>query len=444
MLMRPTVAVPIAPFAILIACLAGCAEAVPAPTKAAPAAAAAPSAASTTGSTDNWPEFRGSNGIGIVEDADLPAEFGEDQNVVWKTPIHGWAHSSPVVWGDQVWVSTATEDGLKMSALCVDAASGKVVHDLLLFENESVSPDQHAANSFASPTPTIEEGRVYVHFGHYGTACLDTKSGKPVWSRRDIEVDEYRGPASSPIIFEDLLIFDCDGVDRQFVIALNKKTGKTVWKTDRNIDYGTEVGDYKKAYGTPSVFEIDGHTELVAPAAVETIAYDPRSGKELWRVKHGWMNAAARPLYSHGLVLIAAGKDDTSIVAVKPGSGDLTAEGVVWKSGKSVAQKPSPLVIGDLLFMIADNGVASCRDVATGEIRWIERLGGEFWASPVSDGEKIFCFAKDGSAPVFAAAAEFKLLAENKFEEGFHSTPAIAHNAMFVRTRNHLYRVQKP
>jgi outer membrane protein assembly factor BamB len=440
MLLRPTAAVlgAFLPFAIT-AGFAGCADAAAVPAK---AEAAASSNRATAARTDVWPEFRGPNGVGVAVEADLPAEFGEGKNVVWATPIHGWGHSSPVVWGDQVWVSTATEDGLKMSTVCVDAATGKVVHDLLLFENESVSPDQHAANSFASPTPTIEEGRVYIHFGHYGTACLDTKTGKPVWSRRDIEVDEYRGPASSPIIFEDLLIFDCDGVDKQFVIALNKKTGKTVWKTDRNIDYGTDVGDYKKAYGTPSIFDIDGRKQLVAPAAVETVAYDPRTGKELWRVKHGWMNAAARPLYSHGLVLIAAGKDDTSIIALKPGAGDLTAKGIVWKSGKAVAQKPSPLIIGDLLFMISDNGVASCRDVATGEMRWMERITGEFWASPVSDGEKIFCFAKDGSAPVFAAAAEFKPLAQNKFEEGFHSTPAISDNAMFVRSRNHLYRIQ--
>lgn len=394
---------------------------------------------------ENWPEFRGPNGVGVAPDADLPAEFGDEKNVVWKTPIHGKGWSSPVVWGDQVWVSTATDDGLKMAALCVDAKSGKVVHDLLLFENKSVSPDQHAANSFASPTPAIEEGRVYVHFGHYGTACVDTKTGKVVWSRRDIEVDEYRGPASSPILFENLLIFDCDGVDKQFVIALDKRTGKAVWKTDRNIDYGTEVGDYKKAYGTPTIFEIDGKPQMIAPAAVETVAYDPWTGKELWQVKHGWMNASARPLFIHGLVLIAAGKDDSSLIAVKPGSGDVTESGVVWKSGKAVAQKPSPLLIDGLLYMISDNGIASCRDPKTGEIHWTERVQGEYWASPVSDGKKIFCFSKDGRAPVFAAdGKKFKLLGDNKFEEGFHSTPAIADGAMFVRSRHHLYRIEKP
>ncbi|MDQ3330567.1 MAG: PQQ-like beta-propeller repeat protein [Planctomycetota bacterium] len=392
---------------------------------------------------EHWPEFRGPNGTGIAADADLPAEFGENQNVTWKTPIHGWGHSSPVVWGDQVWMTTATEDGLKMSAVCVAAKTGKVVHDLLLFQNKSVSPDQHASNSFASCTPTIEEGRVYCHFGHYGTACVDTKTGKVVWQRRDIVVDEFRGPASSPILFENLLIVNCDGVDVQFVLALDKRTGKTVWKADRTIDYGTEVGDLKKGYGTPSLIEVGGTPQLVSPSAVETITYDPRTGKELWRVRHGGMNAAARPLAADGLIYIAAGKDDTSLVAVRPGKGDLTKTGIAWKSGKGVSQKPSPLLIDGLLFMINDAGIASCRDAKTGEILWNERLGGDFWASPVSDGKKIFCFAKDGKIPVFAASDEFKLLAENQFEEGFHSTPAIAGNAMFVRSRHHLYRVEK-
>jgi len=393
--------------------------------------------------SNNWAEFRGPNGTGLALDADLPVTFGGSENVTWKTAIHGWGHSSPVVWGDQVWMTTATEDGLKMSAVCVDANTGKVVRNLMLFENESVSPDQHAANSFASCTPVIEEGRVYCHFGHYGTACIDTKTGKVVWQRRDIVVDEYRGPASSPILFENLLIVNCDGVDVQFVLALDKRTGETVWKTDRTIDYGTEVGDLKKGYGTPSLIKVNGQLQLVSPTAVETITYDPRTGKELWRVRHGGMNAAARPLEYEGLVYIAAGKDDSSLVVVKPGKGDLTKTGVAWKSGKGVSQKPSPLLIDGKLFMISDTGVASCRDAKTGDIIWQERLGGDFWASPVSDGKKIFCFSKEGKVPVFAASDEFKLLAENQFDEGFHSTPAIVGDTMFVRSRHHLYRIEK-
>lgn len=392
---------------------------------------------------DHWSEFRGPNGIGVAAEADLPAEFGDEKNVTWKAAIPGWGHSSPVVWDDQVWLTTATEDGLKMSAVAVDATNGKILHEILLFENESVGEGHHEVNSFASGSPVIEAGRVYCHFGHYGTACLDTATGKVVWKRRDIEVDEWRGPASSPIVFENLLIIHFDGIDRQFVMALDKTTGETVWRTVRDIDYGTDVGDLKKGYGTPSVFTIGGRKQLVSPTAVATITYDPRTGQEIWRVRHGGMNAAARPLFAHGLVYIAAGEDDTSLVAVKPGQGDLTDDGIAWKSGRMVSAKPSPLVIGDLLFMVSDAGIATCRDAKTGKIYWTERLGGDFWASPVSDGDKIFAFSKDGQVPVFSAAKEFKLLAANQFDEGFHSTPAIADNAMFLRSRHHLYRIER-
>ncbi len=398
----------------------------------------APAVASAGG---NWPEFRGANGVGVAAGADLPAEFGEGKHVTWKTPIHGKGWSSPVVWGKQVWLTTATEDGKRMSVLCVDADDGKVLHDRLLFENAEPT-FAHATNSYASPTPAIEAGRVYVHFGHYGTACLDTATAKTLWVRRDIACDEFRGPGSSPVLVGDLLIFNCDGFDAQFVIALDKRTGETVWKTARDIDYGTDNGDYKKAYATPSVVTVEGRPQLVSPAAIATIAYDPQTGKELWRVRQGYMNAAARPLSAGGLVLIAAGKDDTSLIAVRPeGAGEQTAN-IVWKSNKGVSQRPSPLVVGDHLYMMSDGGVASCRDAATGEIRWMERVGGEYWASPVSDGKKIFCFSKDGRAPVIAASPQYALLSENKFDEGFHATPAIAGHAMFVRGRNHLYKIE--
>ena len=391
----------------------------------------------------SWPAFRGANGVGVAPEAILPIHFDETTNVVWKTKIPGWGHSSPVVWGDQVWMTTASEDGLRMSAVCVDASSGEIIHELLLFENESVNPNHHPANSYASCTPVIEEGRVYCHFGHYGTACLDTATGRVIWKRRDIEVDEFRGPGSSPILFENLLLVLCDGVDRQFVLALNQETGKTVWRTKRTIDYGTDNGDLKKGYGTPAIFEIDGRPQLVAPSAVATIAYDPRTGEELWRVRHEGMNASSRPLFASGLVLIAAGKDDTSLVAVSPRQGDLTENGIIWQSGKAIARRSSPLIVGELLFMVTDRGVATCRDAATGKIHWMERLDGEYWASPVSDGERVYCFSKQGDAPVFSAKVTFEQLARNSFEEGFHATPAIADHAMYVRSRHHLYRIQR-
>lgn len=388
----------------------------------------------------NWNQFRGPRADGVSDAKNVPVEFGESKNVAWKTAIHGRGWSSPVVWGDQIWVATADEDGEKMYAVCVDAKSGKIVHDLLVFENEKVY-FRHPTNSYASCTPYIEERRLYVHFGRYGTACLDTNTGKKLWERRDFESDDFRGPASSPIVFEDLLIVNFDGVDVQFVVAMNKDTGKTVWRKERTIDYETDVGDRKKAYGTPRVIEVDGRPQLVSPAAVATIAYEPRTGKEIWRVHHGGMNAGAPPLYEHGLVYIAAGSGDRSLVAVRPeGSGDVR---IAWETGKGVPKRSAPVIVDDLMFMVSDNGVASCLDAKTGVQIWQKRLGGDYWASPVYAGGNLYFFNKEGKIPVVKASREFELAAENELESGFNASPAFVDDAMILRTFTHLYRVEK-
>ena len=396
----------------------------------------------TTGSrsaSGSWTAFRGTDGTGIAA-ADLPVNFGEGNHVAWKTAIHGRGWASPVVLDGQVWLATAGEDGKTMSAVCVDAQSGMVLHDVLLFENPE--PEfAHPTNSYASCTPAIEPGRVYLHFGHYGTAALDTATGKVLWTRRDLPCNEFRGPGSSPIVWRNLLIVNCDGYDFQYVVALDKATGKTVWKTDRNIEYGTDNGDNKKAYATPSVLNVDGREELVSSAAAETVAYDPATGQEIWRVRMGGMNAAARPLPLGDLLILTGGQDETSLVALRPRGTGQQAGNIVWKSNKAVPQRPSPILVGGELYMVADNGVATCRDAATGKMHWTERLGGEFWASPVCDGKNLFCCGKGGEVIVIAASTEFRVVATNKFDEGFVASPAIDENALFLRGEHHLYRI---
>lgn len=392
---------------------------------------------------DNWPAFRGPAGDGKAEAKNLPVEFGEGQNVAWKTAIHGRGWSSPVVWGKQIWMTTATENGKNMFAVAVDLDSGRILHDLLVYENENPR-FCHPTNSYASPTPVIEEGRLYVHFGSYGTACIDTETGKTLWSRRDFECDHFRAPGSSPILYGDLLIVNFDGVDVQYVVALDKRTGRTVWKKDRSIDYGTDNGDYKKAYSTPTVIRFGDRIELVNPSAVATIAYDPHSGKELWKVRHGGMNAAARPLFDGNRVFIAAGDGMTQFVAVRPGGeGDVTDTHVEWSSSQSIPRRSSQLLIDGRLFMVSDIGVASCRIAKTGEILWQHRFGGMFWASPLYADGRIYFFSKEGKAPVIAASDRFKLLAENEFPAGFNSSPAVVEDSLILRTFTHLYRIKR-
>jgi outer membrane protein assembly factor BamB len=386
-----------------------------------------------------WTSFRGPDGTGVLSSARIPTELGEDRGVKWKTPIPGRGWASPVVLEGEVWLATATEDGTRMSAVCVDAESGEILHEILVFENENPR-FCHPTNSYASCTPAIEPGRLYLHFGRYGTACLDTKTGEKLWERRDLLYDDFRGPASSPILHDDLLLFSCDGIDVQYVVALDKQTGETVWKVDREIDYGSDNPDRYKAYSTPSVVEIEGVPQLVSPSAMETIAYAPRTGEVLWRVRHGGMNAALRPQLHDGLIHLTAGDGATALVAVDPAPRD--AE-IVWSGRKGVPKRSSPLFVKDRLFLVSDDGIVSCRDPRTGEVDWIDRLRDEFWASPVSDGERILACGKEGHVYIFAAEAdEFRLLGEGRFESGFNATPALTPAAIYLRSVEALYRIE--
>lgn len=395
----------------------------------------------TAHGVENWPEFRGPTADGHAKGSNPPLQFSEMSNVKWKTPMPGKAWSSPVVWEKQVWLTNAYEDGKKLYAVCVDADTGEVLKNMLVFD---VPKPQfcHPYNSYASPTPAIEEGRVYVHFGAHGTACIDTKTFDILWTNRELECDHFRGPGSSPIIYKDQLILQFDGFDLQYVAALDKTSGKILWKTPRAINYGTDNGDYKKAYCTPAIIEHDGRQQMICPAAIATEALDPDSGKRLWTVYHDGMNASARPLYGHGLVFITNGMG--KMVSVRPnGSGDITADNVAWESGKQIPKKSSLILLGDLLFMMNDSGVCSCVEAKTGKIIWSERLKGQFDASPLYADGRIYFFSKDGKVPVIAAEREYKLLAENELDDGFMASPAVQGDALILRTTSALYRVEK-
>lgn len=385
----------------------------------------------------SWAEFRGSGGTGIAMGHRFPTDK-LNESVQWEVGIHGKGWSSPVVYEDQVWLTTATEDGKEMSVVCVDLRSGKILFDQIVHKNES--PDFcHPTNSYASPTPVVESGRVYAHFGTYGTTCIDTRSFQTIWQRTDLRCDHFRGPGSSPILFENVMIVALDGADQQYVIALDKQTGKTVWKKDRSINYQTENGDLKKSYGTGSVFLINEKPVLIYPSAVATVAYDARDGKELWTVYHQGMNASARPLMTaEGNVLIANGMG--RMVAVDPkGAGNMTTAKIKWTLTKGVSRKPSPLVIKDRCYMISDKGVASCYRTLDGRVVWQERIGGAFSSSPVFDGHSIFVCSEQGKVTAFAAEDTYRELGKSKFPQGFKATPALFGNQMILRSFDKLY-----
>ncbi|MDB5387029.1 MAG: quinohemoprotein ethanol dehydrogenase, partial [Planctomycetaceae bacterium] len=319
--------------------------------------------------------------------------------------------------------------------------SGKVIHDLVLFEVDTPQ-FTHATNGYGSPTPYIEEGRVYIHFGAYGTACLNTQTGKKIWERRDLPCNHFRGPGSSVAVYGNLLYLTMDGFDQQYLVALNKLTGETVWKKDRNIDFGTTDGDAKKSYSTPTLITVDGREMLISPFAAATIAYNPKTGDPIWMVRHGGMNAAGRPLYGNGLVYINSADGPNPLIAVRPtGSGEITDK-IVWKTNKAIPKRPSELLIGDLLFMMNDGGVATCMDALTAKVIWSKRLPGEYWSSPLYANGLIYCFSQTGEIPVFKATRELELVAENKLNDGFIASPAVAGDSLILRSKTHLYRIQ--
>jgi outer membrane protein assembly factor BamB len=402
-------------------------------------------AASMSPAAENWPQFRGPTGDGQSDATGLPLRWSEKENVRWKTPIHGRGWSSPVIWDQQVWMTTATEDGRRLFAVAVDCRSGAVLHDLKLFD--VAQPDEiHALNSYASPSPVIEAGRVYVHFGTYGTACLDTATGRTLWERRDLKCDHFRGPGSSPVLFENLLILHYDGIDLQYLVALDKATGRTAWRTDRSTDFGQLDGDLRKAYATPLVVEAAGRLQMLSPGAQAAMAYDPRTGKELWKILYpGGFSNVSRPLYGHGLAYLNTGFGQPQLWAVRPdGRGDVTATHVAWKLAKGVPAKPSPVLVGDLIFMVNDTGIASCVEAKTGRVVWHERIGGEYSASLLSAEGRVYAFSHDGRSTVFRPGRQYEALAVNRLDSGFMASPAVAGRAMFLRTKTDLYRIETP
>lgn len=395
----------------------------------------------STLAADNWPQFRGPAGNGHAAAASLPDQWSESQNVVWKTKIHDRGWSSPVVWGNRVWLTTATDSGDQLFVLCIDLATGEVVYDRKLFDVKQPQ-DIHETNSHASPTPVLEQDRVYVHFGAYGTACLNADDGSVRWQRRDLHCNHWRGPGSSPILLHDLLIMHFDGYDAQYVVALDKETGATRWKVDRDIDYQTDNGDFKKAFCTPTVIEAGGRLQLISPAAKATLAYDPRTGDEIWRIHYRNHSATARPLFAHGLVFINSGFSKAQLFAVRPdGQGDVTSSHIVWTERKSIGSKPSHLIVNELLYVLSDTGTASCLEAQTGANVWTKRIGGNFSASPVYADGKIYMANEEGATTVLVPGREFHKLAVNHLDDGCMASPAVVDNSLLLRTTTHLYRL---
>jgi len=380
----------------------------------------------------DWPEFRGPTGQGLSEERGLPLTWSETKNVRWKVAVPGKGWSSPSILGDRIWLTTATEEGKSLRAICVDRNTGAILQNIEVFRLKS-SSQINAKNSQASPTPILESDRVYLHFGANGTACLK-QSGEIVWKTRLDYDNGQHGPGGSPALYDDLLIISCDGQNTQYVVALEKLTGKVRWKKFR---------EGYQAYTTPLVVRLAGGDQVVSPGAYRAIAYDPRTGKELWQVRYGeGFSNVPRPVYGNGLVFICTGFQQPSLLAVRmDGHGDVTKSHIAWTLKRGVSLTPSPLLVGDELYLVSDNGIASCVDAKTGNPNWQVRLGGNHSASPIHADGRIYFLSEEGESVVIAPGREFKLLARNQLDGQTLASMAVSNGSIFVRSQTHLYRL---
>jgi len=417
---------------------------------------------------DEWPQFRGPDGQGHSASIGLPLTWSETENVTWKTAIPGEGHSSPVISGHQIWLTTAitrelsaeeqakrleavkNPEGLKLAgeltlqAICINRESGVIEKTVDLF-NVSEPHPKHSMNSYASPTPVISGIRLICHFGAYGTAAIDRRSGEVVWRNDAIKVDYQNGPGSSPVVWDNKVIIHFDGIDAQSIAALNAATGEIEWQTKRSGEMNP-TPELQKAYGTPLIVETADRPLVISPAANWVYGYDARDGKEIWKAGYGQLgfSTVPRPVISGDTVFIATSYMQSRLLAVKfTGEGDVTETHVGWKSDKQIPQKPSLVIVGDRLFFVSDKGIVRCLNLIHGDEVWFERLPGEYSASPLAAEDRIYFFNHEGICTVLHAGAEFKPLAENKLDSGVMASPAVAGEALFVRTATSLYRIEE-
>ena len=382
--------------------------------------------------SQDWPEFRGPTGQGRSDEHGLPMVWSETKNVRWKTAIPGRGWSSPAIQGDRIWLTTATEEGKSLRAISVDRNTGAILQNVEVFRLKSMG-NLNSKNSQASPTPALEGDRVYLHFGAFGTACLN-QSGAIVWKTRLDYDNGQHGPGGSPVIYDDLLILSCDGQDTQYVVALDKLTGKVRWKKYR---------EGYQAYTTPLVVRLPAGDQVISPGAFRAVSYEPRTGKELWQVRYGdGFSNVPRPVYSDGLVFICTGFQHPSLLAVRlDGRGDVTKSHIKWTLKRGVSLTPSPLLVGEELYMVSDNGIASCLNAKSGDPNWQVRLGGNYSASPIYADGRIYFLSEEGESVVIAPGKEFKELARNQLDGPTLASMAVSGGSIFVRSQTHLYRL---
>ncbi|MFM9030174.1 MAG: PQQ-binding-like beta-propeller repeat protein [Opitutaceae bacterium] len=391
---------------------------------------------------EEWPEFRGPSGQGISTAPAVPLTWSKTENILWRTSVPGLGWSSPVVGGGRIFLTTGVADAEgapSLRVLALDLASGRMLWDVEVFApGEAGRASMHKKNSPASPTPVLRDGRLYVHFGHFGTAGLDVQ-GKILWRNNRLRYEPEHGNGGSPIIVGDLLVFSADARTDPALVALDRRTGELAWRAPRDLEVRQ-----KFSFATPLLIEIGGRPQIVCPASGAVIAHDPADGREIWRVRYGGgYSLIPRPVFAHGLLFIGTGYNRADLLAIRVdgATGDLTDTHIAWRTTKGAPLTPSTGVVGDELYAVSDMGVATCFDARTGTVHWQEKLEAGYSASPLAAAGRVYFQSESGVSTVVAAGKEFRRLAQNALGERTLASLAVAEGTFLLRSENALYRI---
>ena len=396
---------------------------------------------------ENWPRFRGPTGQGVSSETSLPAEWSSTSGIAWKTEIPGESWSSPIVWNDQVFVTTATDGGRSCRVLALDRKAGRVLWNTEVFQQ--TPGHKQGKNSYATPTPVTDGERVYAVFGDGSVAAVNF-DGSLAWTNRDVKFYSEHGLGASPLVYGELLIMAFDGSspgpetkvgwqipwDQAFILAVDKTTGKPRWRASRGLS--------RIAHISPAVIRMGDREELLSCAGDAIQGFNPKTGQRLWHVFSEGEGVVPSPAWGDGLIFTASGFGKSTIRAVRMGArDDATKTHIAWEQRKGVPSQSSLLYVKPFLYAVTEGGIASCVKSESGDIVWQQRIGGEFCASPVFGDGKVFFLSEQGDTTVVAPGAEFKQLARNTLGERCQASPAVSQEHLFIRSDKHLWCIGK-
>ena len=399
-------------------------------------------------SAQDWTKFRGPTGDGHVTVKSIPLKWSDTENVKWKVSVPGKGWSSPVISKGKIYLTSAVAEGDNQDAadvsrelrvICYDSSNGKEIWDTKVFEQKPLKRPIHHKNSHASPTPIIEGGKVYVHFGHMGSACLDLK-GKILWKNNELKYDPIHGNGGTPIIVDNRFFYSADASTNPFVVALDKNTGNVLWKKLRS-----ETAQSRKfSFSTPTLISMGGSSQIISPASGAVFSYDSKTGEELWSVDYGGWSVIPKPGVYKNMIYVGTGYERAHILGIRvdeKSKGNVTESHVEWEITKRAPNTPSFMVVDDLLYFISDGGIATCVEPLTGEVIWQERTAGPISASPVHFNGMIYFLDEQGKTTVIKAGRKFEIIAENKIKERTLASFGISEGAIYIRSEKSLFRI---